>query len=96
MKAIMYNYNTWLKYKEEKIAIAEFEKMLLNSGFTIIEKVEHFLMFKDTLGLWLLAESHFAIHTFPEENKMYIEISSCVKKYFDNFLTQLSQNSPQH
>lgn len=42
MKAIMYNYNTWLKYKEEKIAIAEFEKMLLNSGFTIIEKVEHF------------------------------------------------------
>ena len=42
MKAIMYNYNTWLKYKEEKIAIAEFDKMLLNSGFTIIEKVEHF------------------------------------------------------
>ena len=42
MKAVMYNYNTWLKYKEEKIAIKEFEKMLLNSGFTIIEKVEHF------------------------------------------------------
>ena len=46
-------------------------------------------MFKDILGLWLLAESHFAIHTFPEENKMYIEISSCVKKYYDNFLKQL-------
>lgn len=46
-------------------------------------------MFKVILGLWLLAESHFAIHTFPEENKMYIEISSCVKMYFDNFLTQL-------
>lgn len=42
MKAVMYNYNTWLKYKEEKIVIEEFEKMLLNSGFTIIEKVEHF------------------------------------------------------
>lgn len=42
MKAVMYNYNTWLEYKEEKIAIEEFEKMLLNSGFTIIEKVEHF------------------------------------------------------
>lgn len=42
MKAVMYNYNTWLKYKEEKIVIKEFEKMLLDSGFTIIEKVEHF------------------------------------------------------
>lgn len=42
MKAVMYNYNTWLNYKEEKIAIREFEKMLLDSGFTIIKKVEHF------------------------------------------------------
>lgn len=42
MKAIMYNYNTWLKYEEEKTAIKKFEKMLSDSGFTIINKVEHF------------------------------------------------------
>ncbi len=46
-------------------------------------------IYQSKIGLWLLAESHFAIHTFPEENKMYIEISSCVKKYFDNFLAEL-------
>lgn len=47
MKAIMYNYNTWLKYEEEKTAIKKFEKMLSDSGFTIINKVEHFF---DTQG----------------------------------------------
>lgn len=47
MKAVMYNYNTWLKYEEEKIAIKKFEKMLIDSGFNIINKVEHFF---DTQG----------------------------------------------
>lgn len=42
MKAVMYNYNTWLRYKEEKITIKEFEKMLADSGFNIINQVEHF------------------------------------------------------
>lgn len=47
MKAVMYNYNTWFKYEEEKTAIKKFEKMLSDSGFTIINKVEHFF---DTQG----------------------------------------------
>ena len=90
MKAVMYNYNTWIEYKEEKALIIDLEKMLTNSGFTIINKVEHFFFFHCYTGLWLLAESHFAIHTFPEENKIYVEISSCVKKYFDKFIEEFN------
>ncbi len=86
MKAVMYNYNTWIKYQEEKQLITEIEKILAKSGFTIIDKIEHYFSNQGYTGLWLLAESHFAIHTFPEENKIYIEISSCVKEYFDNFV----------
>lgn len=90
MKAIMYNYNTWIKYENENLLINTFEKMLEKSGFTIINKVEHFFDVCGYTGLWLLAESHFAIHTFPEEGKVYIEISSCVKKYFDKFLEEFN------
>ena len=90
MKAVMYNYNTWIEYKEEKALIIDLEKMLTNSGFTIINKVEHFFLYQGYTGLWLLAESHFAIHTFPEENKIYVEISSCVKKYFDKFIEEFN------
>ena len=83
MKAVMYNYQ-----KEEKL-IPNLEKKLLKSGFTVIDKVEHYFTKQGYTGLWLLAESHFAIHTFPEEDKIYIEISSCVKKYFDAFLQEI-------
>jgi S-adenosylmethionine/arginine decarboxylase-like enzyme len=40
-------------------------------------------------SLYLLSESHFAIHTFPEENQTYIELTSCVKKQFDKFIKSI-------
>lgn len=91
MKAIMYNYNTWIQYQKEEKLIIDLEKMLITSGFTIIDKVEHFFTKQGYTGLWLLAESHLAIHTFPEESKIYIEISSCVQKYFENFCEELKK-----
>lgn len=91
MKAIMYNYNKWIKYEKEEIIVPKLEEMIRKSGFTIINKVEHYFEKQGYTGLWLLAESHFAIHTFPEENKIYIEISSCVKEYFDRFVKELSK-----
>jgi S-adenosylmethionine/arginine decarboxylase-like enzyme len=88
MKAVMYNYNKWITYDvtEEMIIVRKFEELLIKSGFGIVKKVEHHFKVQGYTALWLLSESHFAIHTFPEERKMYIEISSCVKDYFDNFL----------
>lgn len=90
MKAIMYNYNKWIKYEKEEIIVPKLEEMIKRSGFTIINKVEHYFEKQGYTGLWLLAESHFAIHTFPEENKIYIEISSCVKEYFDRFVKEIN------
>lgn len=91
MKAIMYNYNKWIKYEKEEIIVPKLEEMIKRSGFTIINKVEHYFEKQGYTGLWLLAESHFAIHTFPEENKIYIEISSCVKEYFDRFVKEINK-----
>lgn len=91
MKAIMYNYNKWIKYEKEEIIVPKLEEMIKRSGFTIINKVEHYFEKQGYTGLWLLAESHFAIHTFPEEDKIYIEISSCVKEYFDRFVKEVDE-----
>jgi len=33
-----------------------------------------------------LSESHFAIHTFPEENKFYWELSSCIEQKYVDFI----------
>ncbi|MBP3801145.1 MAG: S-adenosylmethionine decarboxylase [Clostridia bacterium] len=89
MKAIMYNFNIWVKYRDEEKFVLEIEEKLKNSGFTVINKTEHYFPKQGYTGLWLLAESHCAIHSFPEEDKIYIEISSCVKRYFDKFVEEL-------
>lgn len=96
MEAVMYNYNTWISYEKEERLIQVLEEMILQSGFTIIDKVEHFFEGQGYTGLWLLAESHFAIHTFPENDKIYIEISSCVKEYFDKFIEKFNRSSYIH
>lgn len=91
MKAVMYNYNNWIKYdiKSEEEIINNLEKIVLESGFNIVKKVDYHFPIQGYTALWLLSESHFAIHTFPEEHKMYIEISSCVKAYFDKFIEKV-------
>ena len=43
-------------------------------------------------ALWLLGESHFAIHTFPEEQKTYIELSSCNLEYYEFFKANVYTN----
>jgi S-adenosylmethionine decarboxylase len=89
MKAQMYNYSGWINIIDPKILYNEYKKKLINSGFGIEDIIEkHFKPYGYT-ALFLLSESHFAIHTFPEENQSYIELSSCVKKPFDNFVKML-------
>ena len=86
MKAQIFNYNTWVNETDPKILKEKYCKILKQSDFGILDKIEyHFKPYGYTL-LVLLSESHFAIHTFPEENKSYIELSSCVKKQYNKFI----------
>jgi len=51
--------------------------------------MEHNFAPQGYTAIWLLSESHFAIHTFPEEHKTYIELSSCNREMYDRFLEEL-------
>jgi S-adenosylmethionine/arginine decarboxylase-like enzyme len=59
--------------------------MLIDSGFQIIDQTEHHFKPIGYTLLILLAESHLAVHTFPEEGKVYIQISSCNKQKYKKF-----------
>ena len=85
----MYNYSDWIEYEDEKQFVIKCEKMLIQSGFTILNKIEQYFKPVGYTGLFLLSESHFAIHSFPEENKIYIELSSCVEKNYNNFVNKI-------
>ena len=92
MKAYMNNFNAWIKYEDEKELIKEIDAELVNAGFHVLEKCEHFFEPYGYTGLWLLSESHFAIHSFPEEDKIYIELTSCVDGPFDRLKKYLIEN----
>ena len=87
----MYNYSEWIKFEDEEEFAKKCQEMLKESGFTILESCEHKFTPRGYTALFLLSESHFAIHSFPEDDKIYIELSSCVKKYFDKFVEMIKE-----
>lgn len=82
MKAQMNNFRVWVEYEQEDNLTNEIENELCKCGFNVLKKCEHYFQPQGYTGLWLLSESHFAIHSFPEENKIYMEMTSCVDAPF--------------
>ena len=85
MKAQMFNQKYWITETDPEKLKKKYGKKLIDAGFDIVGFIEKYFEPFGYTGLYLLSESHFAIHTFPEENKTYCELSSCVKKQFDAF-----------
>jgi S-adenosylmethionine decarboxylase len=90
LEAKIDNYNIWIKGVDESIIKVELTALLQKSGFTILNFIDHHFDPQGYTGLWLLAESHCALHTFPEEDKSYIELSSCNEEMYLLFKNQLT------
>ena len=88
MKAEIYNVSGWINSVEELVIKKYFDELLEKSGFTIINYQYHKFKPVGYTGLWLLSESHFAVHTFPEESKAYIELSSCNYEFYESFKSE--------
>ena len=96
MEAKIDNYNCWIKDTNPNTLKVDFEAMLINSGFGILNFIEHHFEPQGYTGLWLISESHFAMHTFPEENKTYIELSSCNREMYKSFIKHLNDYKKDH
>lgn len=86
MNARIFNASLWVEETDARYLKATLDTLLNQSGFTILAAPEHNFEPYGYTALWLLSESHCAVHTFPEERKAYIEISSCNKDFFDRFI----------
>ena len=89
MKAQIWNKSYWVLDTDPAILKKEYSDRLINAGFNVLDLIEHHFHPQGYSILFLLAESHLAIHTFPEECKSYIELSSCVKDKFINFVSRI-------
>ncbi|MFK7952294.1 MAG: S-adenosylmethionine decarboxylase family protein [Ekhidna sp.] len=89
MEARIDNYRVWVKGVESDRLKKATEQLIQNSGFTILNFIEHHFEPQGYTALWLLAESHCALHTFPEQGKSYLELSSCNVEMYDNFINEI-------
>lgn len=71
---------------DPKVIREKYSEILRKSGFSILDIREHHFQPQGYTALWLLSESHFATHTFPEFMKSYIELSSCNLDFYLKFL----------
>lgn len=89
MQARIWNKSAWLPVTHADTLSVELGEMLALAGFSVLGELEHHFTPHGYTKLWLLGESHLAIHTFPEEGKTYLELSSCNEKMFQRFLAKL-------
>ena len=91
MEARIENFSTWITYVDDATHKDETEALLKEAGFSILNFVTHAFEPQGFTALWLLAESHCALHTFPEEGKTYVELSSCNIEMFVKFVQRFHQ-----
>lgn len=91
MKAEIFNTTHWVTITEPKILVQKLEAILKEAEFEIVGFTEHYFEIQGYTCVWIISESHLAVHTFPEENKTYIELSSCNKMKNDHF-NELMEN----
>ena len=82
----MFNYQNWVEETNPFELRKKYDNQLKESGFGVLSFIEYNFEPEGYTALWLLSESHFAIHTFPEEGKSYIELSSCIEKQYIKFM----------
>lgn len=88
MTAKIWNYSEWTAETNPQKLRETFDRILRECGFKILGTNEHHFQPQGYTVLWLLGESHFAIHTFPEFEKSYFELSSCNQEYYIKFIEQ--------
>lgn len=86
MQAKIWNHNQWVSETDPKKLRETFDKVVREAGFHVLSCTDHHFTPQGYTALWLLSESHFAVHTFPEFGKSYIELSSCNLDFFNKFL----------
>lgn len=82
MKARIWNHRSWIGETGQRELRERFDAMLPQAGFSVVGFSDARFQPHGYTAVWLLGESHFALHSFPEERRTYCELSSCNREKF--------------
>lgn len=86
---LIYNHKRWLNEVNPEVLRLMVDRFLSQSQYTVLDFTEHRFQPQGYTALWLLAESHLAVHTFPENFTTYLELSGCNEAMNQRFLQAL-------
>lgn len=89
MKAEINNSRLWVDQSDAAYLKKSLDDLLKVAGFRVLGFLDHAFEPFGYTGMWLLAESHCAVHTFPEKGTAYVELSSCNQIKHDVFMRHL-------
>ncbi len=58
-------------------------------GFTVVSRAFHQFEPHGTTGVLVLSESHFSAHTYPEINRIYIDVFCCSPDFNPEFCSKI-------
>lgn len=85
----IYNFRFWIGLTDETELKAVLENALSEAEYGIVGFCEHHFSPQGYTCTWLLSESHCALHTFPEEERSYVEISGCSEEKSAKFQSSI-------
>ena len=90
--AKIFGLRFWIKNTQPDVLKKSFDNLLLLTNFNVLSFSEHFFPTQGYTAIWLLAESHLAIHTFPQHGWSYVELSGCNPKKTAAFKKEIEKN----
>jgi len=91
MQALILEFSCWVEFEpaQEQAMIEKVRQAIVASGHVILGKTDHVFEPQGYTVVWALAESHLAIHTYPEHGTAYLQLSSCSKPKYELFIQEL-------
>lgn len=66
-------------------------ELLKSAGFNVLDTIEHKFSPQGYTFVVLLAESHFAVHTYPEYSTVYFHLYTCGDKDSNQLFSKLKE-----
>lgn len=73
----IFSLRFWVSTVEPGEIKQAFNRIMKLTNYNILDFTEYTFPVQGYTAIWLLAESHLAVHTFPGNKWSYVELSGC-------------------
>jgi len=89
LEAKVFNLKGWIELTTPAILVDVFQSELEQAEFTILNFTSNEFPHNGFTAVWVLAESHLALHSFAESGWTYVELTSCNQTKSERFKASL-------